>query len=45
MDLVEGSRPLSERRFNIVAPTRPFETFEDFVAYCDSRMAEEPRGA
>ncbi|QUC03753.1 DapH/DapD/GlmU-related protein [Atopobium sp. oral taxon 416] len=45
MDLVEGSRPLSERRFNIVAPTRPFETFEDFVAYCDSRMAEELRGA
>ncbi|MFC2646988.1 MAG: acyltransferase [Coriobacteriaceae bacterium] len=45
MDLVEGSRSLSERRFNIVAPTRPFETFEDFVAYCDSRMAEELRGA
>ena len=45
MDLVEGSRPLSERRFNIVASTRPFETFEDFVAYCDSRMAEELRGA
>ncbi len=45
MDLVEGSRPLSERRLDTVAPTRPFGTFEDFVAYCDGRMAEELRGA
>lgn len=41
MQLVEGSRALSEHRFADVASQRPFASFEDFVVYCEDRMVEE----